>query len=66
MSKILDRLVIKDERIDSKLGWQKDGDSYFVYLAKGWANEGTSTIYGSTVKEILYDLKHWVKKGEWQ
>ena len=66
MSKILDRLVIEDERIDSKLGWEKDGGFYFVYLAKGWANEGTSTIYGSTVKEILNDLKHWVKKGEWQ
>jgi len=66
MSKVLDKLVIKDERIDSQLGWEKDGDHYFVYLAEGWANEGTSTIYAATVKEILYDLKHWVKKGEWQ
>ena len=66
MSKVLDKLVIEDERIDSQLGWEKDGDHYFVYLAEGWANEGNSTIYGSTVKEILYDLKHCVKKGEWK
>lgn len=65
VSKVLDRLVIEDERIDSKLGWQKDGEYYCVYLAEGWANGETSTIYGATVKEILYDLKHSVERGEW-
>ena len=64
MSKTLDRLVQEDERIDSKLGWQKDGNNYLLYLSEGYVWYGTSTVWGNSVKDVLRNTKD-IEKGEW-
>jgi hypothetical protein len=64
MSKLLDNLVSNDKRFDDKLRWQKDGNQYFLYLAEGYVWYGTSTVLGSSVKDVLRNTKD-IEKGEW-
>jgi hypothetical protein len=62
VSKILDKLVQEDDRIES---WQRDIDnSIFLYLNRGYVCNECYTIFGSTVKEILSQLKY-IEKGDW-
>lgn len=61
VSKTLDKLVQEDDRFES---WQRDCDTIFLYLNRGYICKECYTVFGSTVREVLSELKY-IEKGEW-
>tara|TARA_R100000664_G_C2745889_1_gene133664 strand:+ start:916 stop:1104 length:189 start_codon:yes stop_codon:yes gene_type:complete len=60
MSKILNKIIKKDKRIES---YYKDLDGYWLVLKDGYNWDGCGTIHEDTIKEVLKQIPN-IEKGE--